>query len=308
MRLLRAPGPHFLVSTPECGAGCVREGRSRECAYRVAWKINPHMRVGAVLPRYAVRQHGALVDLLKRVGAHVSTVPFVHGAYDSVFVKDNALLVDVGDGEGRALLARPRFSERAAEQTPRRRALEARGFAVTTSQSAAFEGGDVVMLPFGQGALLGTGFRSDRSAARELSRFLEAPVHVLELRDPRLYHLDTACAALRDGTVAFCPEAFAPASVRWFQRNVSAESLVRVRYEDACNFALNIIEVGQHAILGGPSHALAAELRARGWRVHMPDLQQFRHAGGSAACLVARVHEKPRVASVSSWATQSSAA
>ena len=261
------------------------------------------MRVGAVLPRHAARQHGALVALLKRVGARVSTVPFVHGAYDSVFVKDNALLVGAGPNANRALLARPRFSERAPEQSPRRRALAARGFDVATGASAAFEGGDVVVLPFGRGALLGTGFRSERAAAPALSRFLDAPVHVLELRDPRLYHLDTACAALGDGTVVFCPEAFTPRSVRWFERNVSAESLIPVGYGDACNFALNIIEVGQHAILGGPSHVLAATLRARGWVVHMPDLCQFRHAGGSAACLVARVHELPRAQRVSPWQT-----
>ena len=260
------------------------------------------MRIGAVLPRHAVRQHRALVSLLEQVGARVSSVPFVHAAYDSVFIKDNALLVSAGIRDGRALLARPRFGERALEQGSRERALRARGFRISDGETAAFEGGDVVMLPFGQGALLGTGFRSDKSAAPALSRFLDTPVHVLELRSPHLYHLDTACAALADGIVAFCPDAFTATSVRWLERNVGRESLVRVRYADACSFALNIVEVGQHAILGGPSRSLEAKLRGRGWIVHVPDLAQFRHAGGSAACLVSRVHDTPRAVSTHSVA------
>jgi N-dimethylarginine dimethylaminohydrolase len=235
-------------------------------------------------------------------------VPFVHGAYDSVFVKDNALLVR-RDGQDLALLARPRFAERGMEQPARRRALGHHGFRVLDHVRAPFEGGDLVLLPHGQGALLGTGFRSDERAACDIAAFLHTEVNTLELRDPHLYHLDTALTALRDGTIAFCPEAFTAASLRWIERRFAPGALLRTPYADACGFALNTIEVGRHVILGGASVSLEARLRERGWVVHVPDLGQFRRAGGSAACLVVRVHDhRGSVASRKTAAIRSTAA
>jgi N-dimethylarginine dimethylaminohydrolase len=266
------------------------------------------MRVGAAEPRRAARQHGALTQLLQALGAKIEGLPFVHGAYDSVFVKDNALLVRRNHADY-ALLARPRHVERRMEQRDRHLALEARGFHVRLGGGAVFEGGDFVLLPSGRAGFLGTGFRSEKQAADEIARFVDAPIYVLELQDPRLYHLDTALAVLHDGTVAFCPEAFTEASRQHIERLFSPERLLRVPYDDACAFALNVIEVGRHIIMGGPSIWLQRQLERRGWIVHIPDLQQFRSAGGSAACLVARVHRPQEgVASNRTRAMRSAAA
>jgi N-dimethylarginine dimethylaminohydrolase len=289
------PEATFLMSAPRCAPACLgarAEGREIGCAFRVAWEINPHMRLGSVEPVRAAGQHRSLAHLLHTLGAKVETIPFVHGAHDSVFVKDNALLVR-RDGRSHALLAQPRFAERRMEQGARGRALGRRGFRVRGDARAPFEGGDLVILPRGEGALLGTGFRSDARALHDLTLFLGTKIHALELRDPRLYHLDTAFTALGDGTIAFCPEAFTAMSRRWIERTFPGRSLLRVPYADACNFALNTIEVGHHVLLGGPSRWLEARLRERGWSVHVPDLTQFRRAGGSAACLVSRVHLHP---------------
>jgi N-dimethylarginine dimethylaminohydrolase len=301
----------FLVSAPSCRLGCgsaLAEKRRSACAFRVAWEINPHMRVGAVEPERAAGQHRALTHLLHSIGATTQTVPFVHGAFDSVFVKDNALLVR-RDGKDLALLARPRFAERSMEQPARRRAFGDHGFHVLDHVRAPFEGGDLVLLPHGHGALLGTGFRSDKRAAHDIAAFLQTDVQILELTNPHLYHLDTALTALSDGTVAFCVEAFTALSVRWIERTFPRESLLRVPYADACAFALNTIEVGRHVILGGASAWLEARLGERGWLVHVPDLAQFRCAGGSAACLVVRVHHHlGNVASSTTAAIRSTAA
>jgi len=306
-----SPVAKFLVSAPSCRLGCggaPAAGRGRACAFQVAWEINPHMRVGAVEPGRAAGQHRALTHLLHSIGAKIQTIPFVHGAYDSVFVKDNALLVTRA-GQDLALLARPRFAERSMEQPARRRALGEHGFRVLDQVQAPFEGGDLVVLPNGHGALLGTGFRSDKRAASDIAAFLQTEVHTLELIDPHLYHLDTALTVFSDGTIAFCPEAFTAASLRCIERTFSRESLLRVPHADACGFALNTIEVGQHVILGGASAYLEARLRERGWLVHVPDLAQFRSAGGSAACLVVRVHDHPtNVASSRTAAIRSTAA
>src|ERR1700753_1853212 len=121
--------PRIFVSAIRCVPEDCRDA-SAGCHYRVAWSINPHMQIGAVRPLVARRQLRELGRALRRAGAEVTELPFVHGAYDCVFAKDNALLSD-GSGGPRALLARPRCRERHGEQAARRRMLEAHGFAVS---------------------------------------------------------------------------------------------------------------------------------------------------------------------------------
>lgn len=273
--------PSFFVSDLSCEE--TDHAASAACTYRVAWAINPHMRVGSVQFERAQLQHLAFVNLLERLGADVSKLPFVHGAHDSVFAKDNAVIVD-----DCALLARPRHRERTAEQAARARALEAAGIAVVAAACAPLEGGDVVVLPDVHGALLGEGFRSAKEAAADLERFLDAPVVAVELVDARLYHLDMVVSVLSDGTAIVCEDALAPRSRERLRRAVG--EVISVSVEDALTFGINMIQLGQDIVLGGPCPAITRALEDRGYRVHVPELEQFQRAGGSAACLVARRH------------------
>jgi N-dimethylarginine dimethylaminohydrolase len=276
----------FLVSD----VACRHHERTNDCRYRVAWSINPHMQIGAVDFARAAAQHDAFVGLLVQLGADVTRLPFVHGAHDSVFAKDNAIVVDEC-----ALLARPRYTERVAEQAARARSLEALGITVLSTARAALEGGDVVMLPGLQGALLGYGFRSERAAASELSHFIDAPVTALRLVDPRLYHLDMAVAVLDDGTAIVCEDALSGSSRAELRK--MCFDVISVSVDEALSFGVNLVQIGREVILGGRSRAVIAGLEERGYRVHVPELDQFHVAGGSAACLVARRHASTVVAS-----------
>ena len=126
MQFLSGVSPSFIVSRPACGDTCGR--RDGDCVFQVAWSINPHMEIGSVDGRAAVAEHDTFVRTLRAAGARVTYVPFVHGAFDSVFSKDNALLFD-----HRALLAAPRHEERAAEQAGRAAAYRQLGLEVTPS-------------------------------------------------------------------------------------------------------------------------------------------------------------------------------
>lgn len=278
--------PTFAISRVRCERD---HPRSSVCTYQVAWSINPHMRPGAAVWRRACAQHRGLVRALRGAGASLVELPFVHGAFDSVFAKDDAVLVG-GPGGPRALLAHPRHAERRGEQVQRARSLARRGFDVVGPPAAHLEGGDVVVLPGGRGALLGVGARSEPGAARALEAFLDAPVTPLALRDPLLYHLDLALAVLSDGTALACEEALAPGALEALARVDGVGRVVPVARADALRFALNLVEVGGTVVMGGEAPRVAAVLRALGRRVvHVP-LDEFHLAGGSAACLVARVH------------------
>lgn len=280
-----------MTSALACPAGV--HPRTEACSYQVAWKINPHMRIGTVDPVRAAAQHAVLTRTLRGLGARLVTLPFVHGAFDSVFAKDNAVYVRKDHrnlARLEALLAAPRHEERRLEQGQRARDLRREGVHVHTV-AAPFEGGDLCVLPGGEpGALLGHGFRSTPAAVAPLVEILGRPVTPLELVDPALYHLDTALAALSDGAILACLEAFAPAS-RDALRAVPGRELIAISRSEAIKFALNFVEVGDTIVTGTVSVEVEAVLRARGKRVIVVPLDEFQRAGGSAACLLAPVDE-----------------
>ncbi|HLL25533.1 MAG TPA: arginine deiminase-related protein, partial [Kofleriaceae bacterium] len=248
-------------------------------------------------------QYAALLRTVRSLGAQIELLPFVHGAFDSVFAKDNALYTRENNLV-HALFARPRHAERQREQAARAAELEQRGVVVTT-EAAAFEGGDVIVVP-GRCVLLGHGFRSRRDAAPILERCLDLPVIALELVDPALYHLDTALAVLADGTALVCDEAFAPAA-RATLRSLGLGDVISVPRDEAMRFALNLVEIGD-AIVTGTSSSVNALLASRGKHVRYTPLDEFQRAGGSAACLLAHVHDHATVATRATTAMRSTAA
>lgn len=251
-------------------------------SYRVAWRINPHMQVGSTSLDRACAQHDALVQALTACGAVVQRHPFVRGCFDCVFAKDNAVLARTARGR-RALVCRPRHDVRAREQLARARSLSRHGYHVDHARHH-LEGGDVVRAT--GGLLLGHGFRSEPDAARELASWSGLDVLAVELVDPHLYHLDTALAALPDGTVLVCPDALAPASLRALRRWPRARRIVEVARDEALRFGLNLVAVGRRAILSRGAPGVERALASLGYEPLTLELDEFHRAGGSAACLV----------------------
>jgi len=262
-------------------------------AYRVAWRINPHMRVGSTSLDRACAQHDALVQALVWCGAEVRRHPFVRGCFDCVFAKDNAVLARTARGR-RALLCRPCHAVRAREQDARARSLERHGYRVEQA-SHPLEGGDVVRA--GGAILLGHGFRSAPGAARQLAAWSGLDVLAVELIDPHLYHLDTALAVLPDGTVLVCPDALAPASLRALRRWPYARRVVEIARDEALRFGLNLVTIGRRVILAQGAPGVEQALRALGYHPLALELDEFHRAGGSAACLVSEEHALEQVRS-----------
>lgn len=274
----------FLVSRVECADDHVH---TAACRYRVVSKINPHMKVGAVDFQRARSQHRDFVSALRFCGAQVELLPFVHGCPDSVFMKDNALVVD-GPAGPRALLAAPRHVERGGEQEPRRRQLQHLHYQVQRCGVGTFEGGDVVVAE--RGAFFGVGDRSSSGAASVVSSFLQRPVQTLELIDPAFFHLDTCFGLLTDGTALVAEGALSSTSMAQLRRHPVIRNVVMIPRDDALQFGLNFVQVGDAVILHAGAKETARVLRLMGKVPVTVDLSEFLLSGGSAACLVARVH------------------
>jgi phenylacetate-CoA ligase len=282
--------PSLFVSA----LACADHAHADACRYQVEWSINPHMVRGAVDFHAAVSQHARFVAALEASGAQVTRLPFVHGAFDSVFVKDPALLIERGERRC-AVLARPRFHERARERAARAERLRRHGYdLIAADDGPPWEGGDLVMTPSRETLFLGHGFRSSHYAAHWLERAAELDVCPLELIDPHLYHLDMAFAMLPDGTAVVCADALAAGSMHAIERARGVTDVVAVRREDALAFGLNWVVVGDAIVCGARVPAIERIVTARGLRYIVAPLDQFHLAGGSAACLVAVVHRDAR--------------
>lgn len=288
--------PATTVATPTLavsGLECSDHHGSEECQYQVAWSINPHMTIGAVDFARARTEHAAFVTALEVAGAAIHHLPFIHAAYDSVFVKDTALLLE-RRGRKRALLARFRHPERQCERSERARVFAQQGYEVVgDDHGPSWEGGDVVMLPTGDGAFLGHGFRSERAAAAWIERRAGLPVWPLHLRDPHLYHLDMALAILPNGIALVCPWALTSESFRTLENVHGVDRIIPVSRKLALDFGLNLVAVGDTIMIGASDRRISALVRSLGYRTVEVPLGQFHLAGGSAACLVATVHSAP---------------
>ncbi len=282
--------PRLFVSA----LACADHEHAAACRYQVAWAINPHMVRGSVDFRIAERQHAGFLAALAATGAHVTELPFVHGAFDSVFVKDPVLLIERGERRY-ALLARPRFHERARERAARAERLRSMGYELIAADAGPpWEGGDLVMSPSRNALFLGHGFRSSRYARRWIERAIELPVYALELVDPRLYHLDMALAMLPDGTAVACSSALTRDAMRALERAPGVTDVVAVSRRDALAFGLNWVAIGNTIVCGARVPGIERIVRARGYHYVVAPLDQFHLAGGSAACLVAVVHHDAR--------------
>lgn len=284
--------PTLVVSDVACDG---THDANHDCHYQVAWSINPHMQVGAVDHAAARLQHEAYVHALASAGARVIRLPFVHGAFDSVFTKDPALLLE-RNGTRRALLASLLHPERRQEIAARAARYALLGYEVVCGDDTPYwEGGDIVMHPSGRLLFLGHGMRTSRAAATWIERHADIAVTPLELCDPHLYHLDMALALLPDGTAIVCESAITPASLRDLERAPGVKHIAYVQRHDAMAFALNLIAVGETIVCGATTPTVSSIVNARGYRLCVSPLDQFHLAGGSAACLVATVHPEPEV-------------
>ena len=282
----------FVLSAPQCESRC-EHPKKEDCRFQVRWAINPHMKIDSVNPVVARGQHRRLRRAMKELGAKLLQLPFVHGAHDSVFMKDNALLRETELGP-QAFLAMPKYEMRQKEILSRAEALEKIGFMIRKVSEANFEGGDLVNFSRSTKAYLGHGFRSEACAAQDVSDFLEKEVIPLELIDPFFYHLDTALAFTEDNegrlTAFVYPEAFSKDSLTQLKQDPSIHRLVYVSRNEAMAFGLNWIELPKAIILGSEVPGILESLEKIGKKAVVVPLDQFQLAGGSAACLTTQVH------------------
>ena len=257
--------------------------------FGVAYVINPWMEghfadVDRVL---AHKQWEFLRDAITEQ-CKVALQPPQAGLPDLVFTANAGLVLG-----NKAIVSRFRNVERQGEEPHDRQWFAANGFEILDwPQAVAFEGAGDALFDRGQKLLwVGQGFRSDVKAPPLLEKMLGRKTVVLNLVDPRFYHLDTCLCPLAGGYVMYFPGAFDAASRALIEKTVPEDKRVVVAEEDALKFCCNAVDLNGHIFMNGASENLQNALHQAGFTPVITPLSEFMKAGGAAKCLTLKLVE-----------------
>jgi N-dimethylarginine dimethylaminohydrolase/methylmalonyl-CoA mutase cobalamin-binding subunit len=244
--------------------------------FDVVYSINPWMDPSEPVNRWlALQQWQRIRDAFVELGHTVELIPPIPGLPDMVFSANGATVVD-----GRALVARFRYDERAAESAAYLDWFAAQRY--EACQAAWTNEGEGDFLMAGGWLLAGTGFRTDRRAHAESEEFFGCPVVGLTLVNDEYYHLDTALAVLDEQTIMYYPAAFAPDSQEILYA-LFPDAIIATD-KDARAFGLNAVSDGRHVVLPAGAAGLTAQLRERGFEPVEVEVSELLRAGGGVKC------------------------
>jgi N-dimethylarginine dimethylaminohydrolase/methylmalonyl-CoA mutase cobalamin-binding subunit len=246
--------------------------------FDVTYSINPWMDPGKpVDAKLAFRQWQRIHDIFVELGHDVDTVEPASGLPDMVFAANGAVVRD-----GRALVARFKHAERAAEVSAYLDWFTARGF--ETRQAAWINEGQGDILQVGSWLVAGSGFRTDRRSHAETEEYFGCPVVSLTLVNESYFHLDTALAVIDEQTIMYYPPAFSLGSQALLRELFPGAILAT--HQDAACFGLNAICDGSHVLLPAGAARLTAQLRDRGYETIDIEVGELLLAGGGVKCCV----------------------
>jgi arginine dihydrolase len=263
--------------------------------FGVLYEINPWMNHEVTVdPDRARAQWDRLVATLREAGAEVEVMEPHPDVPDLVFTA-NAGLVNAArtDGEaGQFVPSNFRHPERQPETPVNAAWFGGRGWRVDPLPDALDHEGAGDALPFtregGRTVLLsGYSFRSDASAATELSRLLGCPVRPVQLVDPRLYHLDLTFCPLDGRRAMAAPLGWDAYGLKVVEALVP--ELLVLTDDEALSFCANSVVVDRTIVMPTTPPRVGRQLEAWGFEVVECPVGEFLKAGGGCRCLTLAV-------------------
>lgn len=245
--------------------------------FSVVYDINYWMdgTIGTVNSTLAVNQWKALYDALSSY-QEVKLVESTPELPDMVFTANAGIVVGK-----KAVVSSFKHQERQAESLLFADFFEKQGYK-TCQLTFPYEGqGDHLVDANGK-HWVGHGFRTSLECKDQLEAAIDNEVFMLELVDPRWYHLDTAFCPLSDGTLLWYPGAFSVESQQSINRVFGKQIIVSE--QDAERFACNAICIDDLVIIP-QNHEVTPELTKAGFSVIELDFSEYIKAGGAAKCL-----------------------
>lgn len=265
--------------------------------------INPYYTASEVSAERAQREHQQLQGLLIEAGINVIQVPSPLGCQDGVYTANWALVRD-----NKAVLANLPSARKNEEVYAEKILSDLGKEIVRIPKNLKFSGqGDA--LSCGDLLFCGGGYRSDEQAqkiAAEALGYQRIQLKTVPLLDQNhkpivnsftgwsdsyFYDIDLALAVIRiptpkrRGLIAYCQEAFTPASQNVL-KNLKDLDKILVNIEEAKNgFATNLISTGETVIMSANAPLLIKELKHHGLHVYTLALNEISKGGGFIRCV-----------------------
>ena len=218
----------------------------------------------------AVRQHQKYCRALQQHGLDVQTLPPVEAYPDSVFVEDNAIVLDE-----LAVLTSMGTDSRKGEPALLRPVLSEYREVVELSRPATIEGGDVVRV--GKTLYVGRSARTNQEGIEALRRIAEPLGYVVQpIEVHGCLHLKTACSSLDDETLLV--------NSSWINVNrLGAFRLLPVPATEP--YGANVMRVGQGILANASCPSTITMLETHGYAVSALDISEFSKAEAGLTCL-----------------------
>lgn len=262
--------------------------------FDIAYEINPWMSIKRQANKEgAGKQWEQLCQAMLDAGAEIKLVEPQPGLPDMVFTANAALYKD-----GKVFLARFRHPERQGEHPGFLEFFKEHGFEVAEEaeeflqdgeyRGPSFEGaGDALYL--GEKLFCAYGFRSDQEFYEKLGRtfpYFEEQI-VVELVDPRFYHLDTCFCPLDSSTALCFLPAFSPSSQEKIRKAVP--NLIEVEESEAEKFACNSVIVNTTVVMPAGCPGTQEKVEKFGFSVVQVPMTEFLKSGGACKCLTLNI-------------------
>jgi N-dimethylarginine dimethylaminohydrolase len=264
--------------------------------------INPYYGDSPVNLALAVKEHEIIYDALLSADIDVVKVASPSDSQDGVYTANWALVRN-----GRAVLARLPDA-RKAEEPYAAKILSQIGIEVINVPGRLKFSGQGDALACGNYLFCGSGYRSDVAAqkfAAEALGYERVQLQTIPQLDTNsqpminrssgwadsfFYDIDLALSIIKapqghqKGLIAYCPEAFMPASRQILENFDAVDKIIVSRSEAQQAFATNLISTGKTVIMSARAPRLKAELESRGLTVITPTIAELAKGGGYIRC------------------------
>ena len=265
--------------------------------------INPYMHSGEPFNRQkAVQEHQAIQKALEDAGITVVKVDPPADCQDGIFTANWALTRG-----GKALMSHLP-NARQAEEAYAAKMLKAQGLKLHFLPADIRFSGQGDALPCGDYVFAGTTYRTDPAAHKAIETVLGYTVIPLQTipsagpngqplinaasgwPDSAFYDIDLAIAILKwpkdsqKGLIAWCPEAFEPASQATI-RGLDFVDRIEVPLQEAVGVsACNLVSSGYHVVMNAGAPVLQAAIENAGLTVTTLSNTELAKNGGSVRC------------------------
>ena len=218
----------------------------------------------------AFRQHEAYCRALRQLGVEVEILPPEEAFPDSVFIEDNAVILDE-----LAVVSSMGIPSRRGEPELLLPVLDRHRRLVTIAPPATIEGGDVLRM--GKTLYVGVSTRTNREGVVALRAIVEPlGYQVTPVGTRACLHLKTACTSLDDETVLVNPA--------WIDSDaLGTFRLLHVPAEEP--FGANVLRLPGGVLAQTSSPLTRDEIESQGFAVTCVDLGEFAKADAGLTCL-----------------------